>query len=90
MAFFIRTTQRNANFHKESNKLLPDVGFEVVAVLVDPLGGHVVGCSDEGVSDSRLRAEEPAQAEIADFHHALSCDKYVGRLDVCNEKHVRM
>ncbi len=57
-------------------------------MLVNPLGGHVVGRTDEGVCDGRLRAEEPAQAEIADFHHALGCDEYVGRLDICPKKRV--
>ncbi len=67
-------------------RFLPYIGFEVVSVLVDPLGGHVVGRTNKGVCDSRLRAEEPAQAEIANFHHALGCDEYVGRLDICPEK----
>ena len=72
----------------ESNRILPDIGFKVVSVLVDPLRRHVVGRSNEGVGDGCLRAEEPAQAEIADFHHALGCDEHVGRLDVCPEKNI--
>ena len=51
-------------------------------MFVDSLRRHVVGRPDERVRHRRLRAEEPAQAEVADLHHALSGDEHVGRLDV--------
>lgn len=51
-------------------------------MLVNPLGTHVVRCTNKGVSSCGLRAEEPAQAEIPELDHSLRSDEYIGRLDV--------
>ncbi|MPC39596.1 hypothetical protein E2C01_033137 [Portunus trituberculatus] len=59
----------------------PNVTLEVISVLVDPLGTHVVRCANEGVSGCCLGAEEPSKTEVTQFHHALGCDEDVGWLD---------
>ena len=30
----------------------------------------------------RLRAEESAKSQVAEFHHSLSCYKHIGRFDI--------
>jgi hypothetical protein len=60
----------------------PDVRLEVVAVLMDALGRHVVRGANQRVGRRRLGAEESTEAEVAQFDNALARDEYVGRFNI--------
>lgn len=78
----IISLKRRASYLVENAPERPNVGLEVIAVLIDAFGRHVVGRADERESHASALAKEPAQAEIAQLNSALSRYEHIGRLQV--------
>ena len=54
-------------------------------MLVDALGGHVVGRAHQRVRNVGLGAEETTQSQIAELDYAVGSDENVSGFNICKK-----
>ena len=60
----------------------PDVGFVIVGVLTEHLGGHPEGRTDDGVALGKGGVQLSGDAEVSQFGNTIGCEKNITGLNV--------